>query len=210
MRSMSPMPARRAQNPASPAGQVVTHTNRMGDTYYLHEGKTKTGKPRYFFAKTIRKGALQKLPDGFEVSESINGVVSVRRKGSGEPGVAAADLELVRGALRRQHHLDDYEVRAVGSAIVIFEPHPRREEVRRYAMQTGFGRVDASFVAERMKRVQYSPVMKFQQRPEGYALFRMTYRGEGGWSWPLAFGKLSELAKKFVRHVGTDELFELL
>ena len=29
-------------------GSVVAHRNRMGVTFYLHEGKTKTGKPRYF------------------------------------------------------------------------------------------------------------------------------------------------------------------
>jgi hypothetical protein len=40
---------------------VVTHTNRMGDTYYLHEGKTKTGEPRYFFAKSAREGALAEM-----------------------------------------------------------------------------------------------------------------------------------------------------
>jgi hypothetical protein len=210
MRSTCPVAARRIKKSARPTGQVVTHTNRMGDTYYLHEGKTKTGKPRYFFAKTIREGAIQKVPDGFEVSESINGVVSVRRKRPEEPKVPAADLQVVQAALRRHRHLDDYEVRVVGRAVVIFEPSPRRDEVRRYAMQIGLGRLDDASVEARIGRVQYSPVMKFQQGPEGYAVFRMTYRGEGGWSWPLAFGRLSELANKFVRHVGTDEFFELL
>ena len=37
---------------------VVTYTDRMGDSYYLHEGKTTTGKVRYFVAKTIREGVL--------------------------------------------------------------------------------------------------------------------------------------------------------
>jgi hypothetical protein len=29
----------------------VSHTNRKGQVYYLHEGKTKTGKPCYYFSK---------------------------------------------------------------------------------------------------------------------------------------------------------------
>ena len=29
----------------------ITHTNRKGVTFYLGRGVTKTGKPRYFFAR---------------------------------------------------------------------------------------------------------------------------------------------------------------
>jgi hypothetical protein len=30
----------------------VTHLNRKRDTHYLHFGKTKSGKPKYWFAKS--------------------------------------------------------------------------------------------------------------------------------------------------------------
>ena len=29
---------------------AITYTNRKGKTYYLHEGVTKKGKPRYYFS----------------------------------------------------------------------------------------------------------------------------------------------------------------
>jgi len=58
--------------------RTLSYTNRLGVTFYLHEGKTKTGKPRYFVAKTPREGALAAMPEGYEFSESINAVVSVR------------------------------------------------------------------------------------------------------------------------------------
>jgi hypothetical protein len=202
--------ARRIQKDADPAGKVVTHTNRMGDTYYLHRGTTKRGKPRYYFARAVREGAVDEMPDGFEVSESINGVVSVRRKRPGGPQVPAADLQVVWDAVRLCPHLEDYEVRAVGGAIVIYEPSPRRDELRGAAMQLGIARLDDAYIGERMKRAQYGPVMKFEGTADSYAVFRMTYRGEGGWSWPLACGKLDELANQFVRHIGTDEFYELL
>jgi hypothetical protein len=47
-----------------------------------NEGKTKTGKPTYFFARDVGAGVLAQMPEGFEATESINGVVSVRRKKS--------------------------------------------------------------------------------------------------------------------------------
>ena len=44
------------------ASAALAYTNRKGDTYYLHGGKTKTGKPRYFFAKAAGSGSLSEMP----------------------------------------------------------------------------------------------------------------------------------------------------
>lgn len=193
----------------APAAKVFTHENRMGVTYYLHEGRTKTGKPRYFFAKTPGEGARSETPEGFEVSESINGVVSVRRKTTGAPGVPEEDVKVVEEAVRRHSHLAGYLVRAEGKAIVIFESHPRPSELRGFAQRFGVPQRASSFVAERMKKAQYAPIMKFERENAGYAVFRMTYRGKGGWSWPLGAGKLQGVAKKFVPSIGTDAFFDL-
>jgi hypothetical protein len=181
----------------------------MGDTYYLHQGKTKTGKPRYFFAKTICEGAITEMPEGFEVSESVNAVVSVRRKRKDGAQVPAADLEVVRETMQRLGHLRDCVVRADGKAIVIYQPYPRREQLE--GRDFGFGRrLPASYIEDRMKKAQLSPVMKFEREGDEYAVYRMTYRGEGGWSYPLGAGTLGALVKKYVRHIGTDEFFELM
>ncbi len=93
-------PASHRQQPpsknASAKSNALSHTNRMGATFYLHGGKTKTGKPRYFVAKTIREGALFAMPDGFEFAESINAVVSVRRLIKGMPKIPDTHLVLAR------------------------------------------------------------------------------------------------------------------
>jgi hypothetical protein len=78
-------------------------------------------------------------------------------------------------------------------------------------MDLGFGRqFPASFIAARMKKAQLSPVMKFEREGDAYAVYRMTYRGEGGWSYMLGLGKLGALVSKYARHIGTDEFFELM
>ena len=197
----------RLVEPAMP--RALAYTNRMGDTYYLHEGKTKTGKPRYFFAKTIREGAITQMPEGFEVSESVNAVVSARRKRKDGAQVPAADLEVVRETMQRLRHLRDCVVRADGKAIVIYEPYPRREQLE--GSDFGFGRrLPASYIEDRMKKAQLSPVMKFEWEGDEYAVYRMTYRGEGGWSYPLDHGPLERLARKYVRPVGTEQFFDLM
>ncbi|HDH98756.1 MAG TPA: hypothetical protein ENF70_06465, partial [Deltaproteobacteria bacterium] len=50
---------------------AVNYTNRTGKTYYLREGKTKSGKPRYFFsAQQQGKGeVVDRIPDGYEIYE---------------------------------------------------------------------------------------------------------------------------------------------
>lgn len=98
------------------------YTNRRGRTYYLHAGTTKTGKPRYFVAKTIGTGALTALPAGFEIVESINGVVSVRRVDPGVPTIPAPHLDLVRSELARHPHLGLHRADLVKGEIVVFEP----------------------------------------------------------------------------------------
>jgi hypothetical protein len=194
----------------SAPASVFTYQNRSGVTYYLHAGKTKTGKPRYFFAKTAGQGALAKMPDDFEVGESINGVVSVRRRTTGVPVVPDDDVRVVEAAVRSRPHLRGYMVRAVGGAVVIFEPHPRPAELLEFAQRLGGFPRSPGFVEDRMKKAQYAPVMKFEPEGAGYVAFRMTYRGKGGWSWPLRSGKLHDLARKLVPSIGTEAFYDLM
>ncbi len=58
--------------------------NSKGNTYYLHSTirDLKDGKKQslYFFAKTLKDGALEKVPDGYEVGESKSGLPFLKRK----------------------------------------------------------------------------------------------------------------------------------
>ena len=179
---------RQDETPATVTG-VATYTNRRGDTYYLHGGTTKLGKVRYFVAKTPRDGTLAAMPEGFEFSESINGVVSVRRVGSFEASIPHSDVALARTELARHPHLVHHRIDVVKGEVVVFRP------------LGGAG-----------QRIRYEPVLKFVPSHERgrYHVYRMMYRGDGGWSWPLASGPLRELLQRFVARVDTDAFFELL
>ena len=192
---------------------ALGYTNALGVTYYLHEGRTKTGKPRYFVAKTIRSSQSEgdpvaiprvEMPEGYEFTESINGVVSVRRIDSAtskaNARVPEADVERVRKEVARHPHLRRCKVAVVKGAIVIHEP---RGGMPPELMGTMLGRA--------APRPDYEPVMKLEADDSGiYAVFRMTYRGDGGWSYPLDVGPLGKLVSRYVRHVGTEGFFELM
>lgn len=60
-------------------------TNSKGNTYYLHSTETtrKDGKVQtlYFFAKAVKdEGSLDAVPEGYEVSESKNGLPVLKKK----------------------------------------------------------------------------------------------------------------------------------
>jgi hypothetical protein len=63
---------------------AYSHTNSKGNTYFLHSKTTqlKSGREQtiYFFAKTIKEGSLDAVPDGYEVSESKNGLPVLKKK----------------------------------------------------------------------------------------------------------------------------------
>ena len=54
---------------------TITYTNRSLQTYYLHQGTTKTGKPKYFFSKKSEGNLVEQIPDGFEIYENPNAQV---------------------------------------------------------------------------------------------------------------------------------------
>lgn len=183
----------------------------MGDTYYLHEGRTKTNKVRYFVTKTPREGILSKMPEGFEFSESINGVVSVRKIDGSAASIPESDIAVIHAEMARHNHLCNHRIDIVKGEIVVFEPMANSFSELPAQLARTFPVGVRQGVGMR-RRVRYNPVMKFVpfQKSSRYSVHRMTYRGEGGWSWPLASGPLRELLQRFLGYVGTDEFFELL
>lgn len=198
--------------PTDNGEKVLAYTNRKGRRFFLHEGKTKKGKTRYFVARTVRDGALSKMPEGYEFSESINAVVSVRRIESGRTWIPEEDVEVISREIARHEHLRDYRVEARGNTLIVYEPH-RGEDGRWLA--DALGRLDGvphdlrTVTSRNLKRVRYEPVLKLERHPDGgYSVSRMSYRGDGGWM-PLGAVDLKDAAERYIRHLGTDALFEL-
>lgn len=59
------------------------HTNSKGQAYYLHCTKRQlsSGKEQtlYFFAKSVKDGALNAVPAGYVVAESANGLPLLKK-----------------------------------------------------------------------------------------------------------------------------------
>jgi len=107
----------------------ITHTNRKDVTFYLCRGVTKTGKPRYFFAREPDKGEpVEAIPEGYEVVESVNGVVSLAKA---RPAlIRPEERALVQAAVALHPKWRNYRVDVKDERIVVNEregadPRPR-------------------------------------------------------------------------------------
>ena len=62
---------------------AFNHKNSKGVTYFLHSRKTtlKGGREQtiYFFAKTVKEGAIDAVPDGYMVAETKNGLPVLKK-----------------------------------------------------------------------------------------------------------------------------------
>lgn len=226
------------------------YVNRKGETYFIHAGITKTGKPRYSCSRSP-EGALLSIPEGYEVGESINAVVSIQRP---KPAlIPIADVEFVRTKLESMRHLKGYKVEAKSTSIIVYEPFghevidvkeklsmfSKEEGLRPFAERRGMDgstvmertasemglpirearKIDKAAAAEQQKRaeefaarnIRYSPVMRFvlDRVMSGYVAERRYYSGEGGWH-ELSHGPITELATRYIKHIGKDSYFELM
>ena len=197
---------------ATTAPHPVSYTNRKGHVYYLHAEKTKTGKTRYFVTKSISAGVLSELPAGFEIVESINAVVSVRRIDPSAPKVPEADLAHVRAELAKHPRLRWYRADVVKGELLVFEPIGGLSDELTRSMEVSFQVAPSPLEPHRSeldKRTRYSPILRFAPIEGQYAVSRMAYRGEGGWSCVLDRGPLRSLVPKHLDTLGTPAFFEL-
>ncbi|MCI0541138.1 MAG: hypothetical protein L0Z50_38540, partial [Verrucomicrobiales bacterium] len=152
-----------------------SHTTRQGKKYYLHTAPKKGGGVRHFVSTKPTGELAESIPDGFEIHETVNGQVHLRRK---KPSlIQSPELEFIQQQLKkcatRNHR---YAVEVNGDQIVIHES------------TTGFGfaRELNPFLTERAledisaKHAHYMPIMRFVLQDPAKRLFlpeRYCFRG---------------------------------
>ncbi|MCC7359028.1 MAG: hypothetical protein IT317_06105 [Anaerolineales bacterium] len=188
----------------------VNYTNRKGQTYSLCQGMTKTGKPRYFFAREPKGEPVSALPVGYHIEESVNGVVWLVRD---RPQViAAAELAAVEAAVQRHPQRGNYQIRVKDHTIVIFE----REGPDIAALQAVLGHLGPlprSAVEYLEQAGRYIPILRFILFDHEQRLFgaqRWHFSGSiDNWIYLSHSGQIAELARQLVPRLGTDAYFEL-
>ena len=155
------------------------------------------------FKRTVGDGAVDELPGGHDVVENVNGLVSLRRA---RPRlITEAEDRVAREALDR-YALRDCMVEIKDRSIVIHCSDVDQSKLKEVLARLGMGGEGL------LGRLHYSPILRFtleDDEERGFIVQQMTFRGDGGWSYPLDAGDLEELLREYLPHIGRDSFYEL-
>ena len=94
----------------------IQYENRKGQTYYLHQGTTKTGKPKYFFSMKSEGSLVDRIPDGFEIYENPDARVFLRRI---RPQIITADeIRVVKQGMEQFSPVKYYQIDVKKNVII--------------------------------------------------------------------------------------------
>ncbi|MEX2358765.1 MAG: hypothetical protein WEE51_10565, partial [Pirellulaceae bacterium] len=100
---------------------TVEYSNRKDERYTLYEGRTKTGKPKYFCSRKPSKSGIPVLamPEGYEWRENpSNGIVSVRR--ITKSGIMPPEKEILEAGIRTHAGLSAFVVDIDGENLIAY------------------------------------------------------------------------------------------
>lgn len=177
-------------------------------------GATKTGKPRYYFARQQKGEPVEEIPQGYQVDESVNGIVSLAK--SRPQLIPSEEAASVEAALKRHPKARSYRVAVKNDQITIYKAIGSGIESLRIILgQAGLKmyHVEDRMQAKTDRYTQFIPVMRFildNSETREYHAERWCYRGSiDDWIYAGHSGKIGQLAKKLTPKLGTDEFYEL-
>lgn len=189
---------------------TVTHTNRKGKTYYLHQGKTKLGNPKYFFALRDEGDLVEVIPPGYEVYENPNGQVFLRRIQT--QIITDEEVAVVEAGMQQYCRLERFIVDVKKNAIVIHTPD---QDVDLLADTLSFlaGSRETRVKAVLETALTYSPMLQFVLADKTNRLFetqRYCFLGSiDDWITISDEDELPRLVKAYVKHLGGESFYNL-
>ena len=191
----------------------MKYLNRKGDSYYVFQGVTKTGKPKYYVTRKTDSEAgspIKSLPDDFELFESpIDGRVSIRKRIPSD--ILDNELHFVKERISSMFLHIKTQVVCEGRSRVIYES-AGADEFK--SMASAFGGLTSKFVEAMQASCPMSPAFRFKLIRKKERIFeaqRFCFRG-GIEDWISLHheGSLDELCQYYVKHLGKESFYELM
>lgn len=193
-----------------------SYTNRKGKEYYLCEGKTKTGKVRYYFSRQPMEDAPDQIPDGYRVSESVNGIVSLVKI---RPQIIfEQEVSIVEEIIELHSMGNDYRVAVKDQQIVIYERQgPDVANIVEIFSKVSLlpdDILEKRVQEQQNKTARFSPVMRFilvDREKRKFTAERWCYLGgNDDWINIRGSGELEYLASELIPQLGTDDFYDLI
>lgn len=192
------------------AAMAIKHINRKGKTYYLHQGTTKTGKPKYFFSLRSEGTLVNRIPDGYEIYENPNAQVFLRKIPT--QLVTPEEVDMVQAGVKRYANIEQYIVDVKGKHVVVYLCDQDLDALIEIASM-GLGGNTAKIQETLLRSVTYSPMMQFvleDDKTREFGVERWCFRGSvDDWIRLDSDYDLQALVKKYVPHLGQESFYEL-
>lgn len=186
----------------------VTHTSRRGKTYFLHTGPKRGGGKQHFFSTSPAGSLAERLPDGFEIYETVNGQVYLRRA---QPKLISDDeREVVQRGMQQPPAGHRYKLEVSGEVLTIFESSREPDWLNRLAPHLPPQQREAT----EDRFAHYQAVLRFILVDANQRLFapeRFCFRGSVD-DW-ISIGPpepIGKLVTKYLKHLGRDSLYDLM
>jgi hypothetical protein len=191
---------------------AVEYMNRKGKTNYLHVGKTKTGKPKYYFSGKMDGELADEIPKGFEIYEHPgNAQVFLRKKLP--QFITDLEKKAVERKLKNLSSSKWYLVDIKGKELTIYESNQDIDRLREIFGPKARSN-DHSFMDDILGiAVEYSPIMKYileDEEKRTFVVMRYCFLGSiDDWIQIGGPGSLKDVVKNYINHLGQESLFEL-
>ncbi len=193
---------------------AITYVNRKEKIYYLHQGKTKLGNPKYFFSMKSDGNLVDKIPEGFEIYETPNAQVFLRKI----PIQIITDEEvaIVENGMEKYSTIEDYQIDVKKKIISIFTPNEDASALSDLFGSTVLihGRSPQEIQKLISQSLTYADNLRFTLVDQQKRLFqteRYCYRGSiDDWIEVGTIGPLKQLVKTYVKHLGQDSFYDLM
>ncbi len=198
---------------------ALHYENRMGNIYYLQEGKTPTGKPRYYASRKLKGKPLADLPHGYEFYERPDTAqVAVRR--IKQSPIMEFERKLTEQIVRRASGLAHFVVDVEDDALVVYTPSRSRAETDKLCDLLFFPIPGLSlpnriaFGEHLMTTSIYAKMLRFQLidvDSRDYRAERWCFRGSiDDWIMLPASGSLAKVVEEYAKHLGKESFFDLI
>lgn len=194
----------------------VSHRNRKGREYFLHEGKTATGKPKYFFSQDDDGNLVDEIPAGYEIFEKPDSAQVYLRK-SVASKISEAERQYVQDECRRLADSEGVLVAVEHGALVVYtvsEADIDRtvEMFSKYGGMLLSSRLE-SYRHQELREGRYDKMLRFTPTAKERTLYRVErwcFRGSID-NW-IPIGRsmpLQAALETYAPHLQSESFFEL-
>ena len=188
----------------------ITYKNRRSQTFYLHQGKTKIGRPNYFFSLKSSGPLADTMPEGYEVYENPNGQVFLRKK---KPTIISdSEIRVVDEGMRKYSDIEYYKLDTKNNAIIVYLADQDAETIEKLLPEryiAKYGGMEKALDSI----LEYSPMMRFvltDNEKKRFVVERFCFLGSiDDWINIGGPDKLENLIKRYLKHLGKESFFEL-